>query len=311
MATFPVLRGDGSDTLVLSQLGARSSAGGPYLSALAAATFAAPTFDGSGPLELGATLQPLPQHALQVDLRGADFASHAAGVHPQAALIDTRFLVHSAPYGLGYAWVGPVSPLLTLIQRAGQEGNRALALQYGDPFPATWGRVGVALSFYAVPFTLASGKTGLAAGYISHEDELSRLVRGPVAPEVRHASALRVDGADAASARTLASPTPTVSWEAPVAGAAPSAYTLEVVQVSDPGGAASVVRSVRADMLLPASARSVRLPEGILAPGGEYYLSLTAWRAPSWDFTRHPFTYGFPNSTATRVSGLLSVPATP
>jgi hypothetical protein len=133
-------------------------------------------------------------------------------------------------------------------------------------------------------------------------------VRSPVAPDLQHAAALRVDGADAAAARTLASLTPTLSWEPPTAGVAPTAYTLQVVQVSDPGGTAAILHRVRAELLLPASAHSVRLPEGILASGGDYYVELTAWRSPSWDFTRHPFTYGFPNSTATRVSSLLSAP---
>ena len=304
---FPQLSADGSDTLVLTQLSQHSSGGVRYASARKAATLRAPAYDGTGPLRLDVGLQELPQQALRVDLRSADFAAHAQRVHPQAKLLSTDFSVTPAAYGLAHGWVDYSGELLLYTQAPGEQRSGVRDFQYGDPFPGTWARVGSTMALYELPFTLPSGRSGRAYGWVTVDDELSQLTRAPVAPRILPPTALRVDGADASAQQTLASASPTVSWEPPSEGT-PTAYTLRVIHITDPGGSLPLRRSTKARFVLPAIHRSLKLPPGILEPGGHYVLELFAWHAPGWDFARQPASYPFPSAYATALSGLLTAP---
>lgn len=61
---------------------------------------------------------------------------------------------------------------------------------------------------------------------------------------------------------------------------------------------------------LPGSARAVRLPAGILQPGKDYVLRLTAFASPGVDLSSAPLvSYNrVPLYDATTVSGVLTTP---
>ena len=135
-----------SDTLVLVQQVAQD-VGTPteHLAVRRAAQFAAPAFDGSGPLQLDASLRELPERSVFMDVRATAFCAPRAQVHPDATLNSMQLTVLPAAYGVGpFGWVGYSGELLLLNATA--DADLARSFGYANPFPRAGARWAVRLS---------------------------------------------------------------------------------------------------------------------------------------------------------------------
>jgi hypothetical protein len=298
-----------TDTLVLMQhVSQTMDPPTVYKSTRRAATLGAPAFDGSAPLRLSAALSELPLNHVTLDLRLSALCAPRALVHPDAAINLASFDVLPAAWGLGrYGWVGYSGELLSLYQEPGQAVDVRGTFSYGDPFPSSWGRVGSAGCMFQHRVTLPSGRAHSLYGFVGVGDELQRLVSGPVTLAISPPLDLRVDGTPASTARSLAGLTPTFGWEAPTTGT-PTFYQLTVHRLTDSSSGGSVRRTNVAVISVPASVRSLQLPEGILEHGGLYVVRLGAYHAPNQDLARYETAQLPPFHNAETFSGLLSVP---
>jgi hypothetical protein len=289
------------DSLVVTQLSVRSalSAAGAdvrYSSVRKGLTLPAPTFTGAEPqLPLELALQDAPARTFQADLRGAAFASHAASVHPAAKLQYQALSIMPAAYGLAHGWVGESGALLTTGWEGLPLADVAVALEYGNPFPAGWGSV----AFYQARYTIPSGTSGGSfSGFLQVVDAAERLEGSAVAPVVSPPCSVTLDGQPSAPGRTLANLAPVLAWEAPALGT-PSHYQVSVSLLSY---ASSVVAVLR----VPATTQELRLPDGILEPGRSYRFRVTAYVAPSWN--ERPLDYPFPHASADAVLDAVGTP---
>ena len=90
----------------------------------------------------------------------------------------------------------------------------------------------------------------------------------------------RIEGRDAFQAQTGVGLRPTISWSPPRLGAA----TAYVVRLTWVGGATAKVASVSMTVY---GVNSVRVPDGLLTPGAQYYATITSVSAP-WDKLDRP-----------------------
>lgn len=265
--------------------------------------------DAGTPLEVRGTFQPAPMTDVSLDWRLSAFAAYAPAAHPGATSSTSELDVFPAAHGLEYGWVGFSGELLVLLTPRGTTEDLVLPLSYGNPYPSTWGVLGQAIHGFRYPTTLSNGAAVVLGGSIQTTDRMSALAAGAIVPRISPPRGLAIDGQDAYVARRLES-SPVVSWTPPELGT-PSLYTLTLVRYDAPLPETTQPLPVPVNRFyLPGSARAVRLPAGILQPGKDYVLRLTAFASPGVDLSSAPLvSYNrVPLYDATTVSGVLTTP---
>jgi hypothetical protein len=174
--------------------------------------------------------------------------------------------------------------------------------RYGDPFPATWGRMVTATQLTyrfvgvgdAAPRAIFSSlSVDLPRGAVSGGAPIAALV-GPVLEP-------RVAGRDAFGPLDRIGPRPDITWQPPAVGAA-ARYRVAVVELVDDGGltVASTVASI------DTTATEVTIPPGILQPGGTYVFHIQATGEAGIDLEAEPNRLALPWG----VSSIAIGPAT-
>lgn len=320
--TLPRLDFSAGNLLAAVQITARDggTVGGREVHYTAARTVAYhgnPYYTGTAyPMDLSRLeFQELPQQRIALDLRASAFASLLEQVHPEAFQVVTGVSLRPVSIASPQKFVSRPLTLLTYYQFAPDLADLATTFEYGHPFPPglTAGR---AWANYQLNVQLPSGMLGLVTATADMQDELLEDGFGarPLEPRILPPRNLRVDEQDAWTSRQLGSATPRVSWEAPE-GDSVGAYQLELIELTQ-GRERFAEQRRAATFLLPPGERSMRMPPGLLQPGGHYVLRLAALRSTRWGLPLEPIAFPypalrFPHDRAETLSGLLTAPGGP
>ncbi|WP_218158111.1 hypothetical protein [Stigmatella aurantiaca] len=262
-----------------------------YRSITRALSLAQTTFQTSGPATpLAGTFQPVARKAATVDWRRASFEAHRAAVHPLAVPLDTSSVRHTlilapAPGGVAQGVVGYAGELLSGSILAASQDVTA-TVEYGDPYPATWGVVANVVHRYQLPLRLR-GTTGTVGASLVDQAELQAFTSRPVEARLSPPTRLQVEGRNAQQEQDLPSRTPLLTWEAPTVGTA-DVYDVRVFRLYKTPDEPAFTRTETVATLLTAQ-RQVRIPPGVLQPGEAYAVRIGAMRTPGVDLTRSPF----------------------
>lgn len=155
-------------------------------------------------------------------------------------------------------------------------GDRVLEVPYGNPYEGGTETLYVQCSRYVfVPEPDGEGYDWLASDLVV-SGRLEALAQGPIAPKMGLVRDLAVNGTKLGPEETLAGvgTTPTITFTAPAYGA-PDVYSVIVRSIDDVAGLEGVSER-RTVATIRTAFTSLTLPEGILEPGGHYYVAVAA-----------------------------------
>ncbi|WP_164008766.1 hypothetical protein [Pyxidicoccus trucidator] len=265
------------------------------------------TADGTTPLSINGTMQPVPLAEFPLEWRLPGYTARATEVHPAATPSIPSFYVMPATHGLQDGWVGYSGELLTLQLPRGAAYDFTRRLSYGNPFPSSWDLVGSAqYSFRTLqPLPNSGGTQVYLSGTLLSYDRLANLIASPVLPRVSPPRELTIDGVAASVPREVGSASPVIAWLPPTLGT-PSAYRVSITWYP-PGQTYGYPHS---RFYLPGSATQVRLPPGLLVPGGTHHLRVSALDVPGYDVERRPFSSldSIPYAQADAISSFFTTP---
>ncbi|WP_342376173.1 fibronectin type III domain-containing protein [Myxococcus stipitatus] len=262
-------------------------------------------YDGSGPLRLRGTLQPVPMKELALDWRLSAFTDLSADAHPAAKGRGFSFQLHPAPHGLAHGWAGYSGWLLSMV-RSLSSPTIAGRFVYGNPYPSDWEEVLYAIVRFSVPVETVDGTPFTTTTSIEVTGAPSALTAKPLVPVVGPPRGFRVAGHEASASRTLPPGSVVVEWQPPALGT-PNGYRVRVIQwVQD--GASRFERSVLR-VVMDGATTSVRIPHGTLVSGQKYLIRVEAIQDPGLDPKVRPFisSGNAMAGTASTVSGLLTI----
>jgi hypothetical protein len=288
-----IIDGTKGDRLFLLQKLRRSAGGLSYFAIARALVRSDVTLRSDGQAtRVSGTFSVVPPRQLTLDWRRASFEAHRAAVHPLAvplAATSVRQSLFLAPAvgGLSEGVVGYAGELLSGNVAADDE-DLSTTLEYGNPYPNTWGVVANVVHRYQIPVRLSeSGPSGTVGASLKEQAELGVFASRPVEARLSPPTSLQVDGANAQEERGLSSLMPVFTWEPPTLGTA-DAYELRVFRLfilpSDP----TFLRTEEVATFLTAQRRA-RLPPGVLTAGQAYVVRIAALRTPGVDLTRAPY----------------------
>ncbi len=288
-----VLDGTKGDRLYLLQKLRRSAGAFNYFAVAQALTLSGVSLRGDGQATLlRGSFGVAPQRQLTLDWRRSSFEAFRAAVHPLAVALPEASVRHSlvlvpAMGGLSKGVVGYVGDLLVgNLPAASQDVN--LVLDYGNPYPLTWGVVASVVHRYQVPVRLpAQARAGSVGVSLMEQGELSAFSSGPVQIRLSPPTQLRVDGRDAQQDGELDSLTPVFTWEPPELGTA-DVYELRILRLSLSPTVPDTIRTETVATFLTAE-RQVRLPPGVLEAKQSYVVRVAAMRTPGVDLTQAPY----------------------
>lgn len=239
---------------------------------------------------LGGTFTPVAPQQLTVDWRRSSFEALRAMVHPLAAPLGASSVRHTlilapAPGGVAQGVVGYAGELLSGSISADSQDVVA-TVEYGNPYPATWGVVANVVHRYQLPLRLP-GTTGTVGASLMDQAELGAFTSRPVEARLSPPTRLQVDGNEAQQEQDLTSLTPVLTWEPPTVGAA-DVYDVRIFRLYTEPSEPTFTRTETTATFLTAQ-RQVRVPPGVLRSGQAYVVRIGAMRTPGVDLTRSPF----------------------
>ncbi|MCP3141566.1 hypothetical protein [Pyxidicoccus xibeiensis] len=280
-----------------------------YLSASRVLNLPPLSYDGTAPLRVEGTLEPLPQRELPLNWRVSAFAALAAEVNPAATLRESRLNLYPAAYGLDEGWIGYSGGVLRLARPFGVSADAVGTLHFGNPTPAHWGLVADVISHFSFRAQDAIGSSIQLTTNMSTRDVASRLTAGPIVPRILPPRALTLDGTEAYSSRALTPGAHVVGWQPPSSGAADAYMVILRRRGGRDDGFPTFL--TEATLYVDGSATSLLLPAGLLQAGERYVLTVRAILADGYEVSDRPLMLNdrLPYSDAAALSGLLSVPA--
>ncbi|WNG43385.1 fibronectin type III domain-containing protein [Archangium minus] len=266
------------------------------------------SYDGSEPLPVNGTFSVLPSKQFALNWKLSSFMSHVSDAHPAATAGRPAFALHPAAHGVEDGWVGYSGELLSFNLPMGYDTDIRATLDYGNPFPSTWGEV----AWFSVPFRVEYAFPGtteplVVGARLDVYENASSLGAGPLQPLVLAPRDLRLDGKEAYSQQSLALGSHVISWQPPASGQA-SGYRLRLRRYEWNAEWGIVSNAESFVFWLGGDATSVRLPPELLKPASHYILQLTAISAPGFSAENSAALYKLPAGHADTLSGLLSTP---
>jgi hypothetical protein len=286
--------------------GVEADGGAPvsYSSLVRAAQLNPFAFDG-GTFSVQAILQPAPQQTVRFDWRREEFNALRIASTTGSPSINEFVDVYPALKTAQEGWFDySVNPMLSYSpRRTAAPTPLVKELSYGNPYPSGWEPMAQFNSLYSYAVTNHDGSRTLriSESFLSTE-AASDLVSSPVRPRISLPRAFQVEGTPATTPRILGSATPLVSWEPPALGTV-TGYTLQISRFNTATNSLTNV----ARIYMGPEERSVRLPSGLLVPGNDYVLRLTAQHMPGVRTERGWFTLVVPSASATTNSALLTL----
>ncbi|MCP3065032.1 hypothetical protein LXT21_40285 [Myxococcus sp. K38C18041901] len=262
--------------------------------------------DGITPLAVSGYLQPTPMREFPIEWRLPVYTQFATDVHPQATGSTPLFEVLPNAHNTGGRWVGYSGELLNLFLPRSASFNFTSRLKFGNPFPSSWGLVGI----HSYPFRVLSpvpddsGISMYLSGRLYSYDVFDNLIAGPVQPRVSPPRALTIDGVPASVQREVGTNSPVLAWTPPTLGT-PHAYRVSIYRYD------SELRFLRpaGSIYAPGSTTQLRLPPGTLQPDSIYYLRVASIVSPGFDLSE-PFTSleKLPFHSAEAISSFFTTP---
>jgi hypothetical protein len=268
------------------------------------------SYDGTAPLPIQGALEALPLVEYPFDWQVSRFAELAAEANPNATLRTSDFVLSPAAHGPPEGWVGWSGDLLTLNRLRGDASDVKASLVYGNPFPSSWGLLGIATVNVGMNVTLPEGRNvSIATGY-AVLDWASALATGPIVPRLRPPRALTLEGTPAYDSRELAPGSYHLAWQPPSTGTVDT-YHVRVRRFDTLDG--SITLSVNAaSFYLDGGMTSVVLPAELFEPGRSYFVIVEAVRAGGYRVSDRPLMLidRVPAERMGTFTGLLTTPAT-
>ncbi|NOK13575.1 fibronectin type III domain-containing protein [Corallococcus exercitus] len=309
----PVLDASRGDRLYVNQLNSTVvgtlPSGGPlaYQSVVSSAHLPSFSFtpDGTTSLPLAATLAPVRQTPFSLEWRLSEFSRWRTDSNPTGTINLSSMSLLPAPFGYQHGWVGYQGELFNLWLPRGEDGVIASRFAYGNPYPSSWGVVGtISYSFRSATPVVVGSRTHYPSGNIFITDRMDHLIAGPIQPGISPPRELRIDGVDAYVPRVVGTNQPVISWRAP-AMRAPRNYVVSVLQLISTYAATPTLR-----FYVPGDRTQVRLPPGLLLPGTNYYVRVTADDSPNYEPSRAPYVTAelLPAVSADTFSAVFTTP---
>ncbi|SET19649.1 hypothetical protein [Stigmatella erecta] len=248
---------------------------------------AAPTAR-DGTLLLNATLAPLPTTSHSVSYGTATFEALALAAHPTATLSANVIYLGTLPaysrFGSYEGW-----PDLAQVSWPPSQGALQSTLTFGNPYPATWDRVIMAMTYsriiYSVDLPEGGTSTPVSFQVSTHaEQPVSDSGTTVLTAQVGPPREVRLNQTVATTPLTGVGLTPLASWTAPALGTARH-YSLRLFELS----ANTSKRTIRTQVATFLTDQTqLRLPPGLLVQGKNYYLEITAVFSPGTVYSK-PF----------------------
>jgi hypothetical protein len=281
------------DRLYLLQKLRRAAGGLHYFAIARALTLTDVTLRSDGQATpLGGTLTPVPPQQATLDWRRSSFEAHRAAVHPLAASLAASSIRHvlfliPAVNGLSEGVVGYAGELVSGNIPA-ESQDVTVTVEYGNPYPATWGVVANVVHRYQIPVRLsAQGPAGTVSASLKEQAALEDFTSRPVQARLSPPTNIQVDGENAQESRDLSSLSPVFTWEPPLLGTA-DVYELRVFRLYTAPGDPEIAQTETVATFLTAQ-RRVRLPPHVLGPRSAYVVRISAMRTPGVDLTQAPY----------------------
>jgi hypothetical protein len=197
----------------------------------------------------------------------------ASAVSPTASVPHGYFHVVALPGGERYGAYTTAAPLLYVPLDPGSPSFRVKAT-YGDPYPASWGRLALARMWYVVPLSPlpgANGPLGVSTS-ITVEDAATALVGHAVGPLITPPQSPTVNGRPAFGDTSGATLTPELAWSPPAMGK-PDVYHLRLGRGEVMAGGSPAIPTVAS---FYTDATKIRIPPGLLKQGERYFVIIDA-----------------------------------
>lgn len=298
---LPLIDGTAGDGAAIYQLEAKTSGTTAYRALTKRADLPAFAMTPGAATDVSVNLTSAPGKSQPFTWKRTLFQVYGADVHP-AATLAAESLVAAAFPELPFHGPAGATPDLFVIVTDLFTTDLALTMQYADPFPTAWKRVGRAAFTYAVEVPVPGASSPLAVtGEIVRWNDVAMLDPA-VEPVVSPPTAPLVAGQDAFGPQSGVGTTPTISWSAPALGT-PDAYEVTVARVYALGDGTPtsepVARFLTAD-------RTLTVPGGVLVAGESYVFTITASADAALDLERQPFAAGIAGGSAAVVTSTIA-----
>jgi hypothetical protein len=256
-----LLEGSKGDRAIFTQLVTRTAGDISYQSVGRA--FTAPQFSQTNgqSASVSGSFTEVPESRISLAWKRSAFSALAHDVNPAATADESDIGLWVEPGGTDRVTYSFSPDLLYLFDTATTDVT--VDLDYGNPYPTSWGVIGAAFGFYSV----ALGPNTTANAFIGTSAPLASLTQ-PLQPTLSPPRNITVGGASAYGTLTGVGLSPAVAWEPPAIGA-PSFYTVTVWQI-DAMGLSNWKGT------LTTTETSAILPPGLLENGAQHYLTVRA-----------------------------------
>ena len=200
--------------------------------------------DGQPVLVSGALLDVPQTEPIDVELPLPEYAALARAISPVAGAMNGYYEVLTFP---GAARVGYDTGAAVLFNLEITPQTPALKVtgRYGNPYPASWGRVANMRLYFNVPVLIPGASMPAQVTAVVHaSDDVTRLAAGKAGTFVTPVREPMLNGQPAFVEQPHVTATPTISWEAPAMGQ-PDLYVVRILRARLAGGTA-VMESVAA-----------------------------------------------------------------
>jgi len=298
------------DRVLLTQLSSRTApledSGGTVAYRSVSRAFEAPAFKPrpGEPQTISGTMAEPPPLTASLHWELAAYRNLVTAVHPRATVAGQLLVFDVLPTPRSYGYLSLVPRLVELLEPPAVDELRT-TLTYANPYPASWTPIGLTESRYQVAYQLPGTKSpATLSGVLSSTDTLPEFLSKPVAPAFGPVRQPRIEGMDAWQPVALTTLTPELSWTAPdVLRDTRCNYTVFIHQLSAQGSAtvSRFVGSVRTNDT------RVRLPPGLLSPGGSYVFVFDANTTPGNDILQQAVRLPIPLTSAQTLSEVVTV----
>jgi hypothetical protein len=294
-----LIDGDAGDRAAVYQLTTSTAASGLTYKALTRELALAPftMADGRAAMVSGPFVEVPRTSTISIEWRTMEFDLVAAAIHPVVEPVTSYFAVNALPRAHELGQYGSAADLMITYAASGV-GTLRGDLSFGQPPSALGDRFLIADHYYGVSY-LARGAQEPWTFYAVIGRRWAYDESPVIEPLLSPPRELVIDGRRADMPLTGVGQTPVIEWLPPERGA-PALYSVVVNELMNDRG--FTFPAYRAAIYSDRS--PVRLPPGILAPGGEYVIVVDAQASPAIGPAR-PFATGFPTSYAQTYSAIV------
>jgi hypothetical protein len=226
--------------------------------------------DGQPVLVSGNMLDVPQTEPIDVELPLPEYAALGPAISPVAGGMSGYYEVLTFP-GAGRVGYDTGAAVLFNIDVRAQTPALKVVGRYGNPYPASWGRVANMRLYFDVPVLIPGAASPAQVTAVVHaSDDVTRLAAGKASTFVTPVREPKLNDLPAFVEQPHVTATPTISWEPPAMGK-PDLYVVRILRARVAGGTA-VMESVAA---LYTEETHFDVPPDVLQFGESYVLRIT------------------------------------